>query len=134
MYLIDTNIILEFLLGQDKADECINLIESFSHKKIPIFISRFGLYTIEIIMLINKKQESLAEFLNFLMSYSNIRILSTDANEDKEIIKISDKHKLDFDDALHYYLCTRYNLKLISFDKHFDKTDIVRVEPKDLLI
>lgn len=42
------------------------------------------------------------------------------------------EYKLDFDDALHYYLCTRYNLKIISYDKHFDKTPIKRIEPSDL--
>ena len=132
MYLIDTNIILEFLLGQEKSDECLNLIETFAYNKVPIFISRFGVYTIEIIMMINKKQDSLTKFIDFLMAYNNIRLLSTDENDDKEIIKISDKYKLDFDDALHYFLSTKYNLKLISFDKHFDKTDIIRLEPKNI--
>ena len=74
MYLIDTNVLLEFLLGQEKADECINLIESLVHNKILIFISRFGLYTIEIIMIINKKQSSLIKFIDFLMAYNKIQM------------------------------------------------------------
>lgn len=132
MYLIDTNIFLEFLQGQSKADECINLIESLVYKEIPVFISRFGLYTIEIIMVRNKKQSSLVKFIEFLTSYNSIKIMSTDLNEDKEILKTAEKQKLDFDDALHYYLCTIYNLRLISYDKHFDKTPIKRLEPRDL--
>ena len=121
------------MLGQDKADECLNLIESLTHQKIPIFLSRFGIYTIEIIMLVNNKQEPLTKFINFLSAYNNIRILSTDLNEDKEIVKISDKYKLDFDDSLHFYISQRYNLKLISFDRHFDKTPVKRLEPKEIL-
>ena len=132
MYLIDTNIILEFLLGQNKADECINLIESLAYKEIPVFISRFGLYSIEIIMIKNKNQAALTKFLDFLVAYGNIKIISTDANDDKEILQAAGKDGLDFDDALHFYLCTIFNLKIISYDEHFDKTTIKRFEPKDV--
>ncbi len=40
---------------------------------------------------------------------------------------------LDFDDGLHYYYAKKIGLKLISFDKDFDKTDIKRLEPRDVL-
>jgi predicted nucleic acid-binding protein len=40
---------------------------------------------------------------------------------------------LDFDDAYQYAyqytLAQKYSLELVSFDKDFDKTDIVRIEP-----
>ena len=41
---------------------------------------------------------------------------------------------LDFDDAINYYIVKKYKMKsIVSFDRHFDKTDIESVEPVDVL-
>ena len=41
---------------------------------------------------------------------------------------------LDFDDTLNYYIVKKYKLEgIVSFNKHFDKTDIRRLEPSEIL-
>ena len=40
---------------------------------------------------------------------------------------------LDFDDRLHYYYAEKNGLRIVSFDSDFDKTDIKRIEPSDVL-
>jgi predicted nucleic acid-binding protein len=43
---------------------------------------------------------------------------------------------LDFDDALHYYTAKTgvfFESTIVSFDTDFDATDIIRLEPKDIL-
>ena len=41
---------------------------------------------------------------------------------------------LDFDDSLHYYVAKKLGVEaIISFDKHFDRVDLVRKEPSDFL-
>jgi predicted nucleic acid-binding protein len=43
---------------------------------------------------------------------------------------------LDFDDALHYYAAKTgvfFESTIVSFDTGFDATDIIRLEPKDVL-
>ena len=41
---------------------------------------------------------------------------------------------LDFDDTLQYYVAKKLGVDaLVSFDKHFDKVDIRRIELRDLL-
>ena len=45
-----------------------------------------------------------------------------------------EKIGLDFDDTLQYYVAKKLGVDaLVSFDKHFDKVDIRRLEPRDLL-
>jgi len=39
---------------------------------------------------------------------------------------------LDVDDGIQYYVAKTRSLKLISFDKDFDKTDIERIDPQTL--
>jgi len=46
-----------------------------------------------------------------------------------------EKVKLDFDDAIAYFVMKSLDLKeIVSFDKHFDKiSGIKRLDPKDVL-
>ena len=82
----------------------------------------------------NKDFDSLEKFLDILIHAKGIKIINTDIQDDKKIISIlkSKKPALDFDDGLHYFICKSLNLKIVSFDRHFDKTDIRRLEPKDV--
>jgi predicted nucleic acid-binding protein len=41
---------------------------------------------------------------------------------------------LDFDDALQPYVAKKLNLKIISFDRHFDGVEgLIRLRPIDVL-
>jgi len=42
--------------------------------------------------------------------------------------------KLDFDDSLQYYVAKKLGVKaIVSYNKHFGKTDIQRKEPSDFI-
>jgi predicted nucleic acid-binding protein len=47
--------------------------------------------------------------------------------------KADAQFQLDFDDALHYVTAKQHNLTLVSFDHDFDRTDLVRTTPVDIL-
>lgn len=132
MYLIDTNIFLEFLLGQTKKDECVALFNKVVSGDLKASVSRFSIYSIEIALSKTCKIDALKSFLAILRNSKGLKLIYTDYSDDEYITELMKEYKLDFDDALHYYLCTRYNLKIISYDKHFDKTPIKRLEPSDL--
>lgn len=131
MYLIDTNIFLEILLEQEKCEECEALINRINQSEALFYVSSFTMHSIEVIMIRSHKSDQLAEFLHDVIISKIIRI-DTNMNDELNILKIMKKLKLDFDDSLQYYLCDKYNLKIISYDKHFDKTPIKRLEPADL--
>jgi len=131
MYLIDANILLEILLEQEKSKECEDLLIKINQSEHLFYVSSFSLHSIEVIMIRNNKINELLDFLSDIAISKIIRI-DTNTNEEFNILKTMKELKLDFDDALQYYLCEKYNLKIISYDKHFDKTDIERLEPQDL--
>jgi len=131
MYLIDTNISLEILLEQEKADECEELLKEIRGSRKLFYLSFFTIHSIEIIMTRNNQCEALSAFLYFLKK-SKITRLETDMDDDLNIIQIMKEFNLDFDDAVQLYLCQKHNLKIISYDQHFDKTSIERIEPKDI--
>jgi len=51
------------------------------------------------------------------------------AEDSYEIIKYVKRYNLDFDDAYQYVAAVKFNLKLISFDSDFDKTERGRNTP-----
>lgn len=58
-----------------------------------------------------------------------LEVLSIESEELAEVITISEKHRLDFDDAYQYALAEKHNLILVSFDKDFDRTERGRKTP-----
>jgi len=47
--------------------------------------------------------------------------------------KADAQFQLDFDDALHYATAQKHTLTLVSFDHDFDRTDLARKTPVDIL-
>ena len=70
------------------------------------------------------------EFLIFINSL-NINIIKPTLNEISKVMGFMEKYNLDFDDGLVISYMVNNNIKnLISFDKDFDKVDIIkRKEP-----
>lgn len=132
MYLIDTNIFLELFLGQSKAEQTFTFLKKVCEGKITAYISRFSLYSIEIILTRNEKITELQKFLDILRHAEGIKILNTDFTDDKLILENMKKWKLDFDDSIQYYLCKTHELTMVSFDDDFDATDLKRVEPQNV--
>ena len=50
MLLIDTNIFLELLLGQEKADECQKFLEMVSEGELEAVATKFSVHAIEEIL------------------------------------------------------------------------------------
>jgi len=114
MYLIDANILLEVLYKRSRWKECYEFLNKIKAGKIKAYILHFTLHVISAIL---GKPEIVAKFLSEILSWRGLYVI--DLN-------------LDFDDALQYYYANKTGIKIISFDKDFDKTNIQRIEPKDI--
>ncbi len=133
MYLIDTNIFLEMLLDQQKSEDCQDLLEKLYNGDITAYVSSFALHSIEVILERSKKTDMVKVFLRDINDSKGLKRMDTTTMEELFAVQLTKKTGLDFDDALHYFICKSLGLKMVSFDKHFDKTDIKRLEPKDVL-
>ena len=131
MYLVDTNIFLEALLEQQRTDEVKKL---FRTKPLDDFyITDFSLHSIGVILFRLKQSELFIAFIKDLV-LDGIGILTLRNSELLQLADIVSRYQLDFDDAYQYVSAKKYELQLISFDKDFDKTDIKRKEPIDILV
>ncbi len=134
MFLVDSNIFLEFLLEQQNSDESKAFLKTALEKNVPLVCSLFSIHGIEAILAAKQKLEPLKFFLEDLERSKNILVYSTTIEEEKEIVSISQEIRLDFDDALQYFVAKQMRCQaIVSFDAHFDKTDLKRKTPSEIV-
>lgn len=131
MYLLDTNIFLEILLGQEKANACEACIQKLSEEN-PGYITHFSLHAIEAIIGRDAKNNKiLTQFLGFIEEHPHLHVYDTQLEDETEISKWSAKTGLNFDDALQYFVAKTQKLKLVTLDRGFQKIkDISIIAPQ----
>ncbi len=125
--LVDTNIFLEILLEQNRAEEAKDLLRKVDQHDF--FISDFALHSVGLILLRQRKPEVFRQFLSDLISNAGIIQLGLSPSEMEEVIQAAASFRLDFDDAYQYAVAERYGLAIVSFDGDFDRTAQGRIQP-----
>ena len=122
MYLLDTNIFLEILLGQEKSGVCKEFLNN-NHDKI--FISDFSLHSIGVILFRYKKKEIFNKFIQDIIS--EIKVLNLPSSEYKIFSKNSTSYTLDFDDFYQYSVAKYYDLEIVTMDSDFEQIKDIKV-------
>jgi len=107
MYLIDTNIFLEILLEQEKAEDCSLFLQKVRNGNIKAVVSTFSIPSISVILSSLGKFTELEEFLSDIEYFKGLSIFNTTITQEIEITKLAQKEKLDFDDALHFWIAKK---------------------------
>ena len=85
----------------------------------------------------NLRLTALRTFLELLRSSMGLTVYDSNPAEDLTALAFTKKadaqFQLDFDDALHYATAKKHNFILVSFDQDFDRTDLARKTPSDIL-
>ncbi|MFB6229809.1 MAG: PIN domain-containing protein [Salinibacter sp.] len=130
-FLIDTSIWLELLLDQEWADEAETMLEATPLARLRL--TEFSPYSIGLSL---TRQGQGDDFLSFLRRNFTRRSLRRIRLSGKELLRLPEamnEYRLDFDDANQYVAAASRELKLVSFDTDFDRTDLDRWEPRDVL-
>jgi len=130
MYLLDSNLFLELLLDQHKADEVEQLLRKTPREKL--HVSEFSLYSVGIVLFRRKLFEVFAQFLDELVLKGGVRLLRLSLQDIGGLTTVAQRFDLDFDDAYQYGVAEKYGLEIISFDGDFDRTERGRKTPAQL--
>ena len=122
MYLLDTNIFLEILLGQEKSGVCKEFLNN-NHDKI--FISDFSLHSIGVILFRYKKKEIFSEFIQDVVS--EIKVLNLPSSEYQIFSKDFTSYQFDFDDFYQYSVAKYYDLEIVTMDSDFEQIKDIKV-------
>ncbi len=116
MYLIDTNIFLEIMLGQANASACKKFIED---NEQDLAISDYTVHSIGIILFKAGKHGDFITFLNDIQP--SIKTMSVPIKEMEKVLDASKALGLDFDDAYQVTIAKANGMKIVTMDKHFAK-------------
>jgi predicted nucleic acid-binding protein len=131
LILLDTNIFLELLLDQKRAAECESLLDLISKGRMEATVTHFAVHAVEAAL---GNRDDLIAFLRNLEHSVGLSVYNTSLSDEMAIALIAQKIGLDFDDALQYYVAKELGVDaIVSFDEHFDRLDIRRLEPRNLL-
>jgi hypothetical protein len=127
MFLLDTNVFLEWMLDRERADDVQALLERIDPSDLAI--SDFSLFSIGIIYSRHGRFRDYLTFLDQDILEKGIRVTPLPLESHGIMVEAAERYRLDFDDAYQYALASLYGLRLVSFDHHFDRTDEGRLEP-----
>lgn len=130
MYLVDSNIVLEFLLGQERADEARIFLQNSPSQSL--FITEFALYSICLSLTRRRLDETLLRFLDDLNN-GEVNIVRLSPEDLKDVMTACQNFNLDFDDGYQYVAARKRGLILVTFDSNFTHTDIEPVSPSQLV-
>jgi predicted nucleic acid-binding protein len=117
MFLADTNLYLEILLGQEKKETCKKFL--YDNAKA-LHISDFSLHSIGVILFKFHKEEVFQNFVLDIMQVVTLLNLPTYAY--KEVVRVKLEHGLDFDDAYQYAIAKHFGLRIVTMDRDFERT------------
>jgi len=125
--LIDTNILLEVLLEQDRAEEAKQLLSMTEEHEF--FISDFSLHSIGLLLFRRHQRDVFRRLLADMLLNAGVAMLSLFVGQMETVIRAAQQFNLDFDDAYQYAIAEHYALTIISLDADFDRTDRGRRTP-----
>lgn len=126
-FLIDTNIFLEVIIEQEKAEEAKALLSKTEEHDF--FMSDFSLHSIGLLLFLRKQHNIFQQFLKDVIFNAGMIVTSLSADDMEIVIASAQRFNLDFDDAYQYALAEKYSLTIISFDSDFDRTERGRTTP-----
>jgi predicted nucleic acid-binding protein len=129
MYLIDANIFLELLYKRNKWRECYDFLNKVKTGNIKSYVLHFTLHGISAIL---GDPKLVSRFISEIVTWRGLTIIDLSIDEEILASELANSIGLDFDDGLQYYYAKKAGLQIVSFDRDFDKTDVKRIEPKDI--
>jgi len=130
MFLVDTNVWLEALLEQARAEEARQFLLNTDGDLLAI--SEFSLYSIGIILTRLNKDGAFADFISDTIEDSGVLKIRLDTSDFNELLAVRKQFRLDFDDAYQYVAAVKYGYTLVSFDSDFDRTLLGKKTPGEI--
>ncbi|RFA93516.1 PIN domain nuclease [Pyrobaculum aerophilum] len=120
----------ELLYKRQKWVEPYRFLERVKSGNIRGYVLQFAVHGISAIL---ARPDLVEAFLSEIATWRGLEIVKSNMEEEIEAARAAAKVGLDFDDGLHYYYAKKLGVPIVSFDKDFDKTDLKRLEPGEVV-
>ena len=116
MILVDTNVFLEILLGQEAATLCKTFLTKQADN---IVVSNFSLHSVGVILFRKKRAELFQNFLVDVLPKVKVTGLASDAYG--TVIEAHRNFSVDFDDAYQVAVAISQDLSIATLDRDFKR-------------
>jgi predicted nucleic acid-binding protein len=130
VYLVDTNVWLERLLDQTRANEVGHFLDRISSERL--FITDFAFHSIGVVMVRLNRKDGLSRFVQDTLIEGAVSLIHLEPGDTQHLLRIIEQFGFDFDDAYQYSAAEKYNLTIVSFDSDFDRTPRGRKTPAEI--
>jgi predicted nucleic acid-binding protein len=131
MYLVDTNVWLEQLLGQARAAEVGDFFNRIPASEL--HLTDFAFHSICVVLTRLNQANALLDFTQDVFIDGAVGLVSVPPEETQTVLDTMRNYGLDFDDAYQYTTAEKYNLTIVSFDSDFNRTARGRKTPAEIL-
>ncbi len=130
-FLVDTNIILEVLLGQQREEEVKEFFREFGDSEF--YITDFALHSIGVILFHEDDQEGFDRFCRDMILTGPLIVINLPEDGLLELSNIAEEYNLDFDDAYQYKTAKKSSLTILTYDSDFEAAPINSKTPAEIL-
>jgi predicted nucleic acid-binding protein len=130
VYLVDTNVWLERLLDQTRANEVGHFLDRISSERL--FITDFAFHSVGVVMVRLDRKDGLSRFVQDTLIDGAVSLIHLEPEDTQHLLRIIEQFGFDFDDAYQYSAAEKYNLTIVSFDSDFDRTPRGRKTPAEI--
>ncbi|HEY6233137.1 MAG TPA: PIN domain-containing protein, partial [Pyrinomonadaceae bacterium] len=127
----DTNIWLERLLDQSNAESVGGFLNKIPAEQL--YISDFSFHSVCVILTRLGRSQLLTDFIEDVVVPGDLQVLAIPPEQTLQVLEAIDKFNLDFDDGYQYMIAQQNELTIVTFDRDFDKTDLGRMTPAEIL-
>ncbi len=128
--MIDTNVVLEFILDRDRQREAEEVIRLAADRRIDAVMTDFHM---DAALIVAQRFLDWGRLIKLLFLMAKVfRMYYVSLRDRLDAIRVGGSMGLDYDDAVLYICAKRLGAHIVSYDRDLDKTGI-RVEPGTLL-
>jgi predicted nucleic acid-binding protein len=118
------------MLSRARKSSCKRFLNALKTGEKRGVVTDFSVHSIMVVMGGFSKKGELKTFLSSLSAYKGLSVYTTTLFDELRAVDISQKENLDIDDSIQYSAALKLGVDgIVSFDKHFDKLEIPRIEP-----
>ncbi len=114
-------------MHQERSDEVGEFLKQRPSNSL--FITDFALHSIGLILTRLGSRKLFRSFVEDLFIEGAVTLVRLGMQDLIDLIDVTERFSLDFDDAYQYVAAVQRNLIVVSFDSDFDRTELERKTP-----
>jgi len=127
MYLLDSGVFLHYMENGENSKQVEELLNRIHSGRMESIVAYEAIISIKDKLLRANLVRQLGVFFEGIAEFSNLHIYYLSIVEENFVVQVMFKYKINYLQALHYYIARKHNIKLITFNPAYKKIPDIKV-------